>query len=134
MRSHTFFSVVSELRKGLEDGTVILPRKDPLADVLNRIKELEALEESLKLPPSDWGEFQCDEDYLRRLGAQDPATEIHFVSYFSERLKATLRARGVDTKRSDDITQETIYRVWRSVHSASFINPRDFVLFVLAVC
>src|SRR5689334_13003499 len=27
--------------------------------------------------------YSFDEDYLRRLGAHDPATEHHFVSYFS---------------------------------------------------
>ena len=78
--------------------------------------------------------YPFDEEYLRRLGAQDPATEAHFVSYFSERLKITLRARGVDCHTIDDVRQETFCRVWGAVRSGSVHNPKGFGSYVHAVC
>ena len=78
--------------------------------------------------------FSFDEEYLRRLGAQDPATEAHFVSYFSERLKVTLRARGVDSQTIDEVRQETFCRVWDAVRSGDVRNPRGFGSYVHSVC
>jgi RNA polymerase sigma-70 factor, ECF subfamily len=78
--------------------------------------------------------YPFDEEYLRRLGAQDPATEAHFVSYFSERLKITLRARGVDCHTIEDIRQETFCRVWLAVRSGSVHNPKGFGSYVHSVC
>ena len=78
--------------------------------------------------------YSFDEDYLRRLGARDPATEAHFVSYFSERLKITLRARGVDSHTIDDVRQETFCRVWLAVQSGSVRNPQGFGSYVYSVC
>lgn len=78
--------------------------------------------------------YSFDEDYLRRLGARDPATEAHFVSYFSERLKVTLRARGVDSQTIDDVRQETFCRVWLAVQSGSVHNPQGFGSYVYSVC
>src|SRR5579859_5309554 len=78
--------------------------------------------------------FSFDEDYLRRLGARDAATEAHFVSYFSERLKVTLRARGVDSQIIDEVRQETFCRVWDAVRSGEVRNPRGFGSYVHAVC
>ena len=78
--------------------------------------------------------FSFDEDYLRRLGARDPATEAHFVAYFSERLKITLRARGVDSHTIEDVRQETFYRVWVAVSSGDVHNPKAFGSYVHAVC
>jgi RNA polymerase sigma-70 factor (ECF subfamily) len=78
--------------------------------------------------------YSFDEEYLRRLGARDPATEAHFVSYFSERLKVTLRARGVDSHTIDDVRQETFCRVWLAVQSGSVHNPQGFGSYVYSVC
>ena len=78
--------------------------------------------------------FSFDEEYLRRLGARDPATEAHFVSYFSERLKITLRARGVDSHTIDDVRQETFCRVWGAVQSGDVHNPKGFGAYVHSVC
>jgi RNA polymerase sigma-70 factor, ECF subfamily len=75
-----------------------------------------------------------DEEYLRRLGARDPATEAHFVAYFSERLRITLRARGVDSHTIEDVRQETFCRVWVAVQSGSVNNPRGFGSYVHSVC
>jgi RNA polymerase sigma factor (sigma-70 family) len=78
--------------------------------------------------------YSFDEEYLRRLGARDPATEAHFIAYFSERLKVTLRARGIDSHTIDDIRQETFCRVWVAVQSGSIHNPRGFGSYVYSVC
>ncbi len=78
--------------------------------------------------------YSFDEEYLRRLGARDPATEAHFIAYFSERLKLTLRARGVDSPTIDDIRQETFCRVWLALQSGSIHNPKGFGSYVYSVC
>ena len=78
--------------------------------------------------------YTFDEEYLRRLGAHDPATESHFVAYFSERLKITLRARGVDSHTIEDIRQETFCRVWVAVLAGHVNNPRGFGSYVYSVC
>jgi RNA polymerase sigma-70 factor, ECF subfamily len=78
--------------------------------------------------------FSFDEEYLRRLAAQDAATQAHFVSYFTERLKITLRARGVDSQTIDEVRQETFCRVWDAVRSGEVRNPRGFGAYVYAVC
>ncbi len=78
--------------------------------------------------------YSFDEEYLRRLGACDPATEAHFVSYFSERLRVTLRARGLDSPTIEDVGQETFYRVLMAVRSGSVLNPPGFGAYVHSVC
>jgi RNA polymerase sigma-70 factor, ECF subfamily len=78
--------------------------------------------------------YPFDEEYLRRLGARDPATEAHFYSYFNERLKITLRARGVNAHTIDDVRQETFCRVWLAVKSGSVHNPKGFGSYVQSVC
>ncbi len=78
--------------------------------------------------------YSFDEEYLRRLGDRDPATESHFVAYFSERLKVTLRARGVDSHTIDDVRQETFCRVWVAVQSGAVHNPQGFGSYVYSVC
>ena len=86
----------------------------------------------LERTPVDFYPF--DEEYLRRLGAHDPATEAHFHAYFSERLRITLRARGVDVATIEDVSQETFYRVWGAIRSGSVNNPQGFGSYVHSVC
>jgi RNA polymerase sigma-70 factor, ECF subfamily len=86
----------------------------------------------LERTPVDFYSF--DEEYLRRLGARDPATEDHFVAYFSERLRITLRARGVDATTIEDVRQETFCRVWIAVQSGNVNNPSGFGSYVHSVC
>jgi RNA polymerase sigma-70 factor (ECF subfamily) len=78
--------------------------------------------------------YSFDEDYLRRLGAHDPATEDHFVAYFSERLRISLRARGIDSHTIEDVRQETFCRVWVAIQSGSVNNAQGFGAYVHAVC
>lgn len=86
----------------------------------------------LERTPVDFYSF--DEEYLRRLGAHDPATEAHFIAYFSERLRITLRARGVDVSTIEDVRQETFCRVWVAIQSGSVNNPQGFGAYVYSVC
>lgn len=86
----------------------------------------------LERTPVDFYPF--DEEYLRRLGAHDPATESHFYAYFSERLRITLRARGVDVATIEDVRQETFCRVWVAILSGSVNNPQGFGAYVYSVC
>jgi RNA polymerase sigma-70 factor, ECF subfamily len=78
--------------------------------------------------------YSFDDEYLRRLGAHDPATEAHFVAYFSERLRITLRARGVDVSTIEDVRQETFCRVWVAILSGSINNSQGFGSYVYSVC
>jgi RNA polymerase sigma-70 factor, ECF subfamily len=78
--------------------------------------------------------YSFDDEYLRRLGAHDPATEAHFVAYFSERLRITLRARGIDSHTIEDVRQETFCRVWVAIQSGSVNNPQGFGAYVHSIC
>ena len=113
----------SQLRYSSFDATARARKQKPPAD-----PEVYWLERT----PVDFYSF--DEEYLRRLGARDPATEAHFVAYFSERLRITLRARGVDATTIEDVRQETFCRVWVAVQSGSVNNPSGFGSYVHSVC
>jgi len=78
--------------------------------------------------------YSFDEEYLRLLSERNPATEAHFVAYFSERLRVTLRARGLDSHTIEDIRQETFYRVLLAVRAGNVNNARGFGAYVHAVC
>ena len=110
-------------------------RRSPLGAAIRSRKQKAAAEAEVYLverTPVDFYSF--DEEYLRRLGARDPATEAHFVAYFSERLRITLRARGVDSHTIEDVRQETFCRVWVAVQSGNVNNPRGFGSYVHSVC
>ena len=85
-----------------------------------------------KRPPVDFYTF--DDEYLRRLGSSDPATEAHFVAYFSERLRITLRARGIDSHTIEDVRQETFCRVLVAVRAGNVNNSGGFGAYVYSVC
>jgi len=78
--------------------------------------------------------YSFDDEYLRRLGAHDPATEAHFVAYFTERLRITLRARGVDATTIEDVRQETFCRVWVGIQTGSVKSPSGFGAYVHSIC
>lgn len=110
-------------------------RRSPVGAAIRSRKQRGAAEAEVYLverTPVDFYSF--DEEYLRRLGARDPATEAHFVAYFSERLRITLRARGVDSHTIEDVRQETFCRVWVAVQSGNVNNPRGFGSYVHSVC
>jgi RNA polymerase sigma-70 factor (ECF subfamily) len=77
--------------------------------------------------------YSFDEEYLSRLGARDAATEAHFVAYFTDRLKITLRSRKVDFHTIQDVIQETFYRVLTAVQAGKVNNPVGFGSYVNSV-
>jgi RNA polymerase sigma-70 factor (ECF subfamily) len=73
--------------------------------------------------------YSFDEAYLQRLRGSDPATEAHFVSYFSHLLRIKLRTRMLPAHTIDDICQETFLRVLvavrvkNDIHDANRLGP-----------
>lgn len=78
--------------------------------------------------------YAFDADYVRRLRERDDATESHFCQYFGDlvRLKASARLRSGDA--AEDIRQETLMRVLRSIQNGDLQQPEKLGGFVNAVC
>jgi RNA polymerase sigma-70 factor (ECF subfamily) len=81
-------------------------------------------------------EFQTfDAEYVRRLTDGDPETESHFSTYFGKLLALKLRSRRIDPARAEDVRQETLYRVLRTLRQGGGVaHPERFGAFVNAVC
>jgi DNA-directed RNA polymerase specialized sigma24 family protein len=56
-----------------------------------------------------------DSEYVRKLADADPSTESHFSAYFGTFILAKLRARKVAVEMAEDIRQETLLRVLKSL-------------------
>jgi len=78
--------------------------------------------------------YSFDADYLRRLKDRDPATEAHFVSYFSPRMQVKLRHRGFSSPALEDVSQETFFRVLTAVQGDNVLYPERFGAYVHSVC
>ncbi len=78
--------------------------------------------------------YTFDAEYLRLLRDRDPATQAHFVSYFSPRLQMKLRFRGFASPTLEDISQETFFRVLTAVEGGTVLYPEKFGAYVNAVC
>jgi RNA polymerase sigma-70 factor (ECF subfamily) len=81
-------------------------------------------------------QFQTfDDDYLRRLRDGDSQVERHFASYFSELIHLKLRRRVRTYQLLEDIRQETLLRVLRTVRQPDGLHDaRKLGAFVSAVC
>jgi|SRR5215467_2295292 len=81
-------------------------------------------------------EFQSfDAEYVRRLTDGDPSTEAHFVAYFEKFLSIKLRARRIPPPAADDVRQETLFRVLKTLRQGSGVSqPERFGAFVNTVC
>ena len=81
-------------------------------------------------------QFQTfDEAYLRRLRDGDSQVEQHFASYFGELIHLKLRRRVRSPQLIEDIRQETIYRVLRTIREKNGIeDARKLGAFVSGVC
>jgi len=121
-------------RRGGKKGNIALRRLPAGAAVRPRKPKTAAQAEVYLVERTPVDFYSFDQEYLRRLGAHDPATEAHFVAYFSERLRITLRARGVDVSTIEDVRQETFCRVWGALKSGSVNNPQGFGSYVHSVC
>jgi len=121
-------------RRGGKKGNIALRRLPAGAAVRPRKPKTAAQAEVYWVERTPVDFYSFDEEYLRRLGAHDPATEAHFIAYFSERLRITLRARGADVSTIEDVRQETFFRVWVAIRSGSVNNPQGFGSYVHSVC
>jgi RNA polymerase sigma-70 factor, ECF subfamily len=81
-------------------------------------------------------EFQTfDAEYVARLAAGVPETEAHFSVYFGRFISLKLRARRLSDGMSDDVRQETLYRVLKTLRQGNGVqDPKRFGAFVNAVC
>jgi RNA polymerase sigma-70 factor (ECF subfamily) len=76
-----------------------------------------------------------NEEYLRRLVDGDETTELHFTTYFSDRLRIKLRSRLRSREAIEDAKQETFLRVFRQLRAERSIDqPEKLGAFVNAVC
>lgn len=78
--------------------------------------------------------YQFDAKYLENLKGGDSATEGHFASYFGERLRAKLLNRGFAIATLEDISQETLMRVFAAVRNGAVLYPERFGAYVNSVC
>lgn len=83
-----------------------------------------------------WLEFYAfDAAYLDRLRLGDPATEEHFVRYFSELITLKLRSRMQSPHTAQDIRQETFARVLRLLRKDGAVRQGESLgSLVNAVC
>ncbi len=77
--------------------------------------------------------FSFDADYVRRLKEGDDATEVHFAEYFGDliRIKAVSRFRSMHV--ADDVRQETLLRVLRSLRRGVIEHPERLGAYVNTV-
>lgn len=75
-----------------------------------------------------------DSDYLYRLKMRDSETEAHFATYFSRLLTIKLRMLGLSSGALEDMRQETLLRVLKSVRADTVQQPERFSSYVYAVC
>ncbi len=79
--------------------------------------------------------YTFDAAYLGRLRGGDPATESHFVAYFSELLHIKLRGRMLPPQVIEDVCQETFLRVLVAARDGSSIHsPERLGAYVNSVC
>jgi RNA polymerase sigma-70 factor (ECF subfamily) len=81
--------------------------------------------------------FPFDDEYVRRLRDGDRLTEDHFVSYFTPILRIKVRSRLRSPEATDDVVQETLFRVFRMLHGpegSGIRNGHSFGAYVLKVC
>jgi len=81
--------------------------------------------------------FPFDDEYVRRLREGDSLTEEHFVSYFTPILRIKVRKRLRSTEATDDIVQETFFRVFKTLRApggGGIRNGHSFGAYVARVC
>jgi RNA polymerase sigma-70 factor (ECF subfamily) len=78
--------------------------------------------------------YEFDDDYLRRLTEGDAATEDHFARYFGDLIRIKANARLRSGQAADDIRQETLLRVLRSLRTGGIEHPERLGAYVYSVC
>src|ERR1700677_460916 len=75
-----------------------------------------------------------DAEYVRKLTSGDTATESHFSALFWKFILANLGARRISAEMAEDVCQETLLRVIKSLRQGSGVSqPERFGAFVNAV-
>ncbi len=76
-----------------------------------------------------------DAAYVESLRAGDPATQEHFVGYFSDLLQIKLRSRLRSPQEIEDVRQETFFRVLKTIEKEGALrDPERLGPFVVTVC
>jgi len=89
--------------------------------------------QSERLAPVEFQTFNAE--YVRRLAEGDPETEAHFSNYFGKILSLKLRSRRIDPTVAEDVRQETLYRVLKTLRRGTGVSdPERFGAFVNSVC
>lgn len=79
--------------------------------------------------------FAFNGQYIASLRQGDPATEEHFVSYFSATLRRKLRRKLRYADWAEDVLQETFLRVLTAIRVGRGVRkPEHFDVFVIGVC
>src|SRR2546421_53015 len=78
--------------------------------------------------------FEFDDEYLKRLSRDDPATAEHFGIYFGQLLNRKLRCRCRNPELLEDVRQETLRRVLEAVRKGELSSPKRLEAFACAVC
>jgi RNA polymerase sigma-70 factor (ECF subfamily) len=79
--------------------------------------------------------FAFDGEYLAKLRAGDPATQRHFVAYFSELIHLKLRSRLHSPDTIEDVRQETFARVFQMLRNPDGLRQASRLgAFVNSVC
>lgn len=86
------------------------------------------------LSPTTVELFSFDEEYLRRLAADDPVTVAHFVGYFSPLLRMKARNKRLPGDGIEDVVQETFLRVQSAIRKGEIRQPDRLGAYVNSVC
>ncbi len=73
-------------------------------------------------------------EYIRQLTGGDPKVEQHFSAYFGELLHVKLRGKVRSPQLTEDVRQETLLRVLRTLRAKGIDHPERLGAFVLGVC
>lgn len=87
-----------------------------------------------QVPEAEVEFFTFDKAYLDRLRGGDPATELHFVSYFEQLLRIKLRSKRLASDVVEDLQQKTFVRVIERVRRNEVRQPERFGAFVNSTC
>lgn len=78
--------------------------------------------------------YSFDAAYLERLRSRHRDTEDHFGDYFTVVLRMKLHASRFSSTDADDIIQETLCRVLKTIRDGEIIYPERLGAYVYEVC
>jgi transcriptional regulator with AAA-type ATPase domain len=79
--------------------------------------------------------FTFDRAYLERLRDGDPATGLHFATYFEQLLRIKLRSRILAPDKVEDLRRETLTSVIATLRDEGVVRqPERFGALVISIC